>query len=887
VLELKWNRLVFFVILLGLCLYDRSMNAADMTTLDKFEALQEDYILNGKSNGDPALNASLTRAELAAILVRMYKLEPITYQNSYSDTINHWAQLEGYIEAVNNAHLMEGISRGIFDPDSKLTKEQLAAILLKALKIDPSVHTALPQGNFSPWANNIVATALKEHLIGPSDDYTRFIDRGETIDILYPLYLKIKPDPKVYNLELSRWNIYNDATHPIETTDGFNRALQWAQEQDYNVFKVPAGTYLISKGTDQYDKNARINMVSNMTFLLDDNTVIKKETNEYIGYSLLYIGPSIHDVTLKGGTYIGDRDTHDYSSGGTHEFGFGVLAEGAKKINIDGIKSFKFTGDGVYVGSHFDVINSLFENDFESGGIDDNGNLVADPQRIRIKNLPKTNLNLKKFPGRKTIELERPTGITDSNSYDIYFYKADGTYIRRLKDQEFYWSYISIPEGADYFNAIIHESAPEGTNRNVVGGDGIYGMGVYAKTKSENVTIKNSESAFNRRQGITIAGGDNILVKNNILHDIEGTAPQSGIDVEGGIHPNTNLIITNNQFYNNKRYNLILFDGKDAVVDGNQFGPAPIGLAISNPFTGAMVKNNTFDGSGITVAHDASFINNKISNGNVGLAGKGITVIGLELTDSSLAINSSIPFGIKVSDVTLTNTGAKQNTSLNIYGQPIQLTNATIQGPTTRVFGGNVSSGSIYNNLKVIGYDAKLNLDLPPGSYNNCLFEPKTGGVQPAELNDAEIYEFNSCKFKMDQTALVINNKDSIVSLSNSSFEVQASTGYRMAVIEIHNAKEITVENNTFDTKNNIRSNFGVIKIVKSAGVNTLGQVQKATIKNNTIYSNIAIPGISTIDGGNNAPPYRIENNVLYKAFMQLKGNDININNKEISNDRG
>lgn len=859
-----------------------SVKSADMTTQEKFDSLHRDHILDGRSNGDPALEANLTRAEVAAILFRIYKLEPVTDQNTFSDTINHWAQEAGYIEAVNKAQLMEGTGGGIFDPDSYVTKEQLASILLRALKVKAASNYTVPQGKFSLWAKDIVATALKEKVISPSDDYTKSIDRGETIDDLYPMYQKIKPKSKPYSLELSRWNVYNDGTHPTETTDGFNRALQWAEEQGYNLFKVPEGTYLISKGTGTYDKNSRINMVSNMTFLLDNRAVIQKETNGYDGYSTLYIGPSIHDVIIKGGTYKGDKDTHDYSKGGTQENGVGIQVAGVKNLDIDGVKTFNFTGDGIYVGSKFDVISSLYKNDFESGGIDEKGNLVTNSQTIRIKNLSKTKLNLQQHPERKTVELERPTGITNSNLFNIYFYKADGTFIGSVKDQNFYWSYITIPGGTAYFNATFHESAPVGINEKVVGGDGIHGMGIYTKSKSNNVIIENSESAFNRRQGITLAGGDNILVTNNSLHDIKGTAPQSGIDVEGGIHPNTRIMIIKNKFYNNKAYNLILFDGRDAVVEQNQFEAAPIGLAISNPFTGVTVKDNTFNESGITAAHDASFMNNKISNGTVSFAGKDITANGLELTDSSLVINSSIPFGIDVSNVTLTNTGGK-NTSFVIKGQPIHLTNATLQGPTTRIFGGNVASGSIYDNLKVLGYDAKLNLDLPPGTYNSCVFEPKAGGIQAVGLNDAAIYVFNKCTFKMNRSALVISNKDANVSVSDSTFEVQDSTGSGIALIEIQSAKEASIKNNTIDARNNTATNFGLIKIGKLGGAKAPTQVLKATIKGNTMYSNSSVPGISTLDGGNNAPSYQIENNILYNAILKLKVNDININNNELS----
>lgn len=65
-------------------------------------------------------------------------------------------------------------------------------------------------------------------------------------------------------------------------------------------------------------------------------------------------------------------------------------------------------------------------------------------------------------------------------------------------------------------------------------------------------------------------------IENNDIHDIKGIAPQSGIDLEAGFYPNTNITINNNKIYNNERYNVILFDGEDVIVEGNYLGKMKI-----------------------------------------------------------------------------------------------------------------------------------------------------------------------------------------------------------------------------------------------------------------------------------------------------------------------
>lgn len=128
----------------------------------------------------------------------------------------------------------------------------------------------------------------------------------------------------VYELDLKRWGVHNNGTHANETTKGINSAIKWVKEKGFKTFKIPDGTYLIAKGTKQADPEARINMVSDMTFFLSEKAVLKKETNEFEIYSVLYVGMDVKNVTVKGGTYVGDRDTHDYTkkgseTGGTHE----------------------------------------------------------------------------------------------------------------------------------------------------------------------------------------------------------------------------------------------------------------------------------------------------------------------------------------------------------------------------------------------------------------------------------------------------------------------------------------------------------------------------------------------------------------------------------------
>ena len=103
----------------------------------------------------------------------------------------------------------------------------------------------------------------------------------------------------------------------LETTKGFNDALKWASENGYTVFQVEAGEYVIAEGEASDGHDSRINMVSDMTLLMDDGVALRKEANGNEIYSLIHIGANVKNAMIKGGHLIGDRDEHNYSSNDT------------------------------------------------------------------------------------------------------------------------------------------------------------------------------------------------------------------------------------------------------------------------------------------------------------------------------------------------------------------------------------------------------------------------------------------------------------------------------------------------------------------------------------------------------------------------------------------
>ncbi|MDE5413807.1 right-handed parallel beta-helix repeat-containing protein [Alkalihalobacterium chitinilyticum] len=167
----------------------------------------------------------------------------------------------------------------------------------------------------------------------------------------------------------------------------------------------------------------------------------------------------------------------------------------------------------------------------------------------------------------------------ESYAYVAYFYQEDGTFLSKHNSAHSNtpvgWGLTPIQKKADYMQVVFPLTDVP---------DDIY-LEYWMQGVSHNITVKNSEFAHNRRQGVTIGGAHDVLIANSAFHHMGGAAPELGIDLEAGYNLNHNIHIKENHFYDNARYDLILYDGRNAIVENNHFASTrAIGLAISEPF---------------------------------------------------------------------------------------------------------------------------------------------------------------------------------------------------------------------------------------------------------------------------------------------------------------
>ncbi|MBY9077941.1 serine hydrolase [Paenibacillus sp. HN-1] len=95
------------------------------------EQLQAIGIVQG-NNGRYSPGKAVTRAEMAAMIVRMLGSDLSTAPSRFNDVSGTWAERE--IETAAAAGFMQGTKDGSFDPNRKMTREEAAAILTPVFK---------------------------------------------------------------------------------------------------------------------------------------------------------------------------------------------------------------------------------------------------------------------------------------------------------------------------------------------------------------------------------------------------------------------------------------------------------------------------------------------------------------------------------------------------------------------------------------------------------------------------------------------------------------------------------------------------------------------------------------------------------------------------------
>jgi hypothetical protein len=145
---------------------------------------------------------------------------------------------------------------------------------------------------------------------------------------------------------VKNYGAYGDGLH--DDTAAIQAAIN-SLPSSGGIVTIPAGTYLI-------DTSKKINLRSYMHLKMESGAILKAKSSSLARHYILYINGKSH-VEISGGRLIGDRDTHRYSTSGTHEWGHGIQILGGRYVTVRDLHVSKCTGDGVCIGGKsYDVV---------------------------------------------------------------------------------------------------------------------------------------------------------------------------------------------------------------------------------------------------------------------------------------------------------------------------------------------------------------------------------------------------------------------------------------------------------------------------------------------------------------------------------------------------
>jgi hypothetical protein len=453
-----------------------------------------------------------------------------------------------------------------------------------------------------------------------------------------------------YVLELNRWGISNNGTNPLQTTNGINNALVWAHQSGYTNVKLPAGTYLIGKGSKQNDVSVNACILPQSDTVIDlYGCTINKEPNGWEGYRTIDI-LNKRNVTILGGNIVGDYLTHDYTSPGIHEGAVGILINGSDNVTLKGMDISGFPGYSTCFTGNGGQVAVTGSADWEAGTISQsNGSLVANANFMRMNKFI-TLASMKYQPGTQFAE-ERGTDLTGNfyiwgNGYGAYGTRYDGSpanFSTVVFELHFYDN-ANVYKGRILrrgFDEIKLSSVPVGSTKFKI--TCRYDLSklipstiffqILAMNISRGIRVLNCKIHDGFSLAMAVTGAQHILIEQCEMYNIGFSTAKIGkrlypfpmaIDIEDLTNVNQHITVRSCLFRENEGLHISVVQGRNITFEYNKFDPVGTGssgvvfqgtrgtnlVSQFNTYTGCTANG---EGAGYVLFKRDNFINANMS----------------------------------------------------------------------------------------------------------------------------------------------------------------------------------------------------------------------------------------------------------------------------------
>jgi hypothetical protein len=605
------------------------------------------------------------------------------------------------------------------------------------------------------------------------------------------------PENKIYHPDLQKFGIYNDDTHPVETTKGLTDMLQWAHDNGYRKVLLPRGRYRL-------DENDTVQMATNLT--LDMNGSTFKLNPNALAKAMMLAMIECVDSHVINGTFEGDLKEHDFKTAPNNSEWVCAVLIGPDSLycSYENIKVVDVTGYGTNTsmsgaGSRKPKLGYSADypkpaGPFVSGDIDEQGNLTQSGARLTSEK----PVDISKFAAsfgflQMGVYLGYQGNPAGSWVYKASFYDANQKYIESIEGYMYRRMYI--PQGAKFARfTLLSDATP----------DSVKNLSLFNFRQPYNCTFRNVIHENVRCVGMCPSGFYNLLVEGCTFENCGSSSAKCAFDAEDGWDMMQDLTFRNNTFGTNPHNEFLTCDGmnfvlennvmstmmwdrtKGSVYRNNKLKSGTFRFGNRNRTGYARIYNNTIEGNAsldtATAEPDCGYCarDNAIQGGISAYRGKGI------LVDAAYFYKCKIDGG-KLASVAydcdiknIQNPGGK----LHIYGGTIDDSQLKISDVGAR----SMIAGCVIKNSHVMNINSAMTLK--NNTITDTAFEGSSSWIETMEY----IFIGNTITTSQDYLILMGNSfqkvllENNVITSSNPKFN-----GILLKNPQAKNAKALTV----------------------------------------------------------------------------------------------
>lgn len=401
---------------------------------------------------------------------------------------------------------------------------------------------------------------------------------------------EVIPNDKTYFPDLQKFGIYNDDTHPVETTRGLTEMLKWASDNGYRKVLLPQGKYRL-------DENSTVQMATRLT--LDMNGSTFKLNPSEVSNLVMFEMSQCFDSHVVNGIFEGDWKEREAGKLDLSEHVRGAgMSQDAQYCSFKDIKVVDITGYGTVTnigkGKYVTAFKRILATSYLPGDIDEHGKPLDSSERlttekpIDISVYQKAHgfIQLGRYLGYQGNSVAGESGsFYGSWIYKAHFYDANHNYIESIEGHLYRRMYL--PANAQYVRFTLFRSQ--------VPSDTLFG--VFDFRPPLNCAFINVRHENVRCVGMVPSGFNNLLVEGNTFEGCGYASAKCAFDAEDGWDLMQDLTFRNNIFGKNPNNEFVSVCGHNFIIENNVMG-----IYNNRRSKDFVVRNNRFKSANFSFA---------------------------------------------------------------------------------------------------------------------------------------------------------------------------------------------------------------------------------------------------------------------------------------------